>query len=245
MVGRRWLEELRTESLRCGLPDEYVERLGAELFDHLEDLKEETMLIGNVCDESMIESRLGDVERVVETARAEHRWNRLRRSKLTAFAVFALSPIPLFYASWVATMLLLFGVLWGVGFALQAFGVTDATIRNSLVSTPFTPHLIRTVLTAAVMIPSVALAFYYCRVSRRTGRTLLWSVVGCCSLAVAAGLVNQKVTLSPEPGQSALFLAARSPQGAWQWAQAAVPLAVAGVCVCRDPKRSRQTVSLN
>jgi hypothetical protein len=88
-----WLDDLRRLLTGRGLPPAYVERLAAELADHIEDSKEKNMRT-----EAEMCSQLGKPEQVAAAAVAAYRQRSfLGRHPTAAFLVFAISPVvPLF-----------------------------------------------------------------------------------------------------------------------------------------------------
>lgn len=251
MPGRRWLEEFRAESLRRGLPPDYVDRLAAELSDHLVDLKEETMQREAVCDDATIESRLGEPGRIAGAA-VEARGGVLRRSRLAAFAVFALLPVPVLVLLWVAA-----GMLWFLAgelfvYVIEASGWAaslEASGRAAAIEAWLREHeaggvvLMRVLITASLAVPAAGLAAAYCRLSKRTGRSLLWAAVGCLLVVVAAGAVQHHVTPADASGHGMVMvgLSTRTVNG-WQIAQAAGPLAVGLAFAWRLRRRQRAIV---
>lgn len=235
MSGRLWLEDVRRESLRRGLSPAYVERLTAELSDHLFDLKEETMLREAVCDDAAIEARLGEPARIAGAA-AEARGGVLWRSRLAAFAVFAVLPVPALVLLWAVA-----GMLWFVAgdlFVLVVEGsgwaaAMEASGRAEAIEAWMREHeaggavLLRVLITASVAVPAAALAAAYCGLSRRTGRSVLWATVGCLLVVAASGALRHQVRPADASGHGTVMVGlATTGVNGWQVAQAAVPAAV-------------------
>lgn len=249
MPGRRWLEEVRRESLRRGLPAAYVERLAEELSDHLFDLKEETMRTeGAVLEDEGIESRLGEPGRIAGAA-VEARGGVLRRSRLAAFTVFALLPVPALVLLWIAA-----GVLWILGgqlfvYVVEASGwaaALEVSGRAAALEAWVREHemggvvLLRLIITASVAVPAAGLAAAYCRLSKRTGRSLLWATVGCLLIVAASGAVRHHATPADRSGHGTVMVGLETGMiGGWQVAQAAIPAMVGAVFVWRARRRQR------
>ncbi|HEX6987191.1 MAG TPA: hypothetical protein VF170_17565 [Planctomycetaceae bacterium] len=238
MPDRRWLEQMREESLRRGLPPEYVERLAAELSDHLVDLREEAMQREAVCDDRTIEARLGEPGWVAGVAEAA-RGGLLRRSRLAAFAVFALLPVPALLLLWAAA-----GLLWYVAGALFVYCV-EASGRSAAVETWISGQetggvvLLRLLIVSAIAVPAAGLAAAYCLLSKRTGRSLLWAAVGCLVVAAASGVVRHQVTPPDAAGHGTVMIGVGTGAvSGWQLAQATAP-AVVGLAFAWRQGRAR------
>jgi hypothetical protein len=231
-----------------------VERLAAELSDHLVDLKEETMRKDDavkddaVLEDEGIESRLGSPAGIARAAEASHRVGLLRRSPAAAVAVFALLPIPALVLLWVAA-----GLLWWFASELFVYVVESSGRADALgdaLEAWARKHesggvaLLRAIITASVAVPAAGLAAAYCRLSKRTGRSLLWATVGCLLIVAASAALRHQVTPADRSGHGTIMVGLETGMvSGWQVAQAAVPAAV-GLAFAWRTRRPRRPLAI-
>jgi hypothetical protein len=228
MANLPWLDEVRRRLASRGLPPHYVQRLAAELSDHLEDLTEE-----NMSTEAEVVSRLGHPEQVADAAAVAYRRSFLGRHPTAAFLVFAISPV--------VSMVLLIAL---GGLALVAIGVG---CRRLGVNMDFTPDqvgigvarllcLATTLVT--IVIPSLLASILYCKLATRLSMGKKWMIVSAAVLAVMCLLCSSWMTLSNIPGKSAWTFGIGFPPHPLQFVQLLVPLAVACWFLWRTRERA-------
>lgn len=190
MAGMPWLEEVRKRLVRQGLPASYVERFMAELADHFQDLKEETMgREADVC------SHLGEPEQVADAAAVAYRRRSfLGRHPAAAFLVFAVSPV-----------LLLFLLLLGMVGLFEILPDDDSTMdffrHMGPAGQAAMPYMLSLLFP---IVPCILVSILHCKLARRLMLGGRWMLLSCVVLAALAGTFMWSVTLSETPGQSAL-----------------------------------------
>lgn len=226
---RQLLEELRGKLLRRGLPRSEVARLVEELTDHLEDLTEEKeyAMRTDAKELACLEERLGPADELADAAVANYH--------STSFAgrhpvvTFLLAPIPLLVVVWAG--------FWCLGLAAAHFAPTvlgDAYRLEGKPVSDWPASLVwcaRGLDYASRMAPQMLVAGLLCYVALRSGRGWRWGMLGCCLVALVAGLMVTQLDLPLESGKGRLTLGlALPPQSVWQVVQLFPPLA-AGLLV--------------
>ena len=205
MANLPWLDEVLSRLANRGLSPNYVQRLAAELSDHLDDFMEE-----NMSAEADVYSRLGKPEQVADVAVAAYRRRSfLGRHPAAAFLVFGLSPI--------VSLVLISGCImlgiWGFDEAGKWMGVDmEQGLRNLKHFEPAASAVMPYALSLlVVVIPSILASVLYCVLARRSGIGRKWIVVSCIVLAVAALVPICTAELSDVPGKSRLMVGAWNP----------------------------------
>jgi hypothetical protein len=192
MANRPWLDEVRQRLVNHALPPAYIRRFLEELTDHLQDLKEETMHT-----DVNVYARLGDAKQVAESAAAAYRRRSfLGRHPVTAFLVFAVSPVVAFVILFLAATLGLFLAARGLGYKdhlsqLHTLGWSTFPLIQAL---------------ATLVLPAILLCILYCRLGRRLGVSRKWMYSSCVILAALAALCQSSVIWSDIPGKNQLTL---------------------------------------
>ena len=231
MANRTWLENVRRQLADNGLPPAYIRRFMEELADHYQDVSEH-ITEENMSTEKDVASRLGEPSELAEAAvYAFRRRTFLGRHPAAAFLVFGLAPL----ASLLGLFLLAFACLYGgftacerLGFDLKAIKQLDPAASVVL------PYLLSLLM---VMLPAALASLLYCKLIRRCGISRRWMILSSLVLAIVAILPIWTVSLSDQPGQSALRCGIGSPQNIagtlviyfssfQQWLQFLTPLCV-------------------
>ena len=191
MANRQWLEEVRARLAEHAIPSTYVRRFTEELSDHLEDLKEE-----NMSTETAVRSRLGEPEQVADVAATAYRRRSfLGRHPAAALLVFGVSPIAALGALFAA-------IVCGLLVLAEKLdsNVIDGMLRWAGPALPY----VMSALT--VVVPSILVSMFYCRLATRLCIGRKWLFTSCAVVAAMAVLPIWSATLSDVPGQSALRL---------------------------------------
>ncbi|MBN1589961.1 MAG: hypothetical protein JW888_10635 [Pirellulales bacterium] len=196
MENRPWLNSLRVELARQGLPARHIDRLMEELADHRSDFMEENeMDTENDCLEAC-ETRLGRPEEVAEAAVANYR--RARFVGRHPWLTFLVAPIPTVVLTWTVsflTILAFFYLLPSVlGDAYNVEGKTADQWPPVLLSAVWGLHY------AGKFLPSAVVAVLFCYLARRSGRKLRWALLACGLVAVFSFGFNSSLLLPETPG---------------------------------------------
>ncbi|OAI39925.1 hypothetical protein AYO40_05265 [Planctomycetaceae bacterium SCGC AG-212-D15] len=226
MSNQRPLDALRVNLIQRGLPAKYVRRVVEELEDHQQDIVDE---------QSITESRLGDLTVLAEQIVAEFRASRfMGRHPVMAFVV---TPIPLVIVAWIGVFL---------GLALLSSPLEEAVGATGRNVGAYAIYL------GLRFVPFAAAALLLCRSAYRSGRGR-WSFVACVLVALVAGSLVANLTFSTSnedgrlmfgtlfltPGIVTSPLIATSPLAGIgrQLAQMAVPLAIWACFAVRFERR--------
>jgi hypothetical protein len=216
---------LAKELRRHGLPSADVVRLLQEMDDHIEDLLAEQ---GGYMSEpaqlnEQIETRLGKPEVLAAAALA----NRRHASVFGRHPIFSfvVAPIPLAILTWVAFLVLCFGLLRFVGWGLgDRYVIEGRAVRDwprVLV------HATSAMLIALRFLPPAVVAAVLCWCARRAGTSWRWTLTAISLVAMVAGAFVVQVKLPAEPGQGQLVLGLGLPVHQWMnLIQFLVPIAV-------------------
>jgi hypothetical protein len=193
MANQPWLDRVRRQLVANRLPPAYIRRFMEELADHYQDLTEETM-----SSENDVSSRLGEAGDVADAAvYAFRRRTFLGRHPLAALLVFGVTPLP----SLLVLFVLAFACLYGVCSAWEWLGLNLNVKRFDPAASAVLPYVFSLTMVA---IPAALASLFYCKLMRRLAISKWWMVLACVVLAVVAMLPIWSVTLSDQPGQSAL-----------------------------------------
>jgi len=176
MANRNWHDRLVAALRRQGLPNDYVDRLAAELADHATDISLEEASM-----EAQMDDRLGSPGELALVA--------IRQFQQRTFAgrhpviAFLAGPIVTLAATFVISFLLIAAFVLALDLIVgTALGANDVA---NLPPTPFEMGLMQTANTVVRFLPfaSTSLIFYYlgCRTGRRA-----WGTVACGIVAITA-----------------------------------------------------------
>jgi hypothetical protein len=172
---------------------------------------------------------LGSPAEIADTALREFRRRRnlLSRSELAAFITFVLLPLPVWFFSWVVTLVLSAKSLGWIGFLPAAKMLPlDVTLTQIVVS--------QFVTIVASVAPSAVLVALFARLAARTRKPLLWGLTTCTLVALVTAFEGYGVNLDGPPDQR-FFFGPLIGHGfvARQLLQCAVPLLVGFVALRR------------
>ena len=192
MDARQQRKELEHELERQRLPRAYIERLLAELDDHLVDLQDERQTdmntarkpeteaankqVASILD---IDERLGDPAQLAALAEQQYR----RRSFLGRHPIvtFLIAPLPLVLAGIVAIAACLALIDVVVGYLFPQFDPHDYTVTYIM-----TGALVFWLL---VVVPPLTAAVFLCRIARRNVVNWRWAVAACALVSLYCGLL--------------------------------------------------------
>jgi hypothetical protein len=221
MENRPSHSELRSELARRGLPQAYVERLVAELDDHLSDLLEERNssmgaarklqfdadeVLGDVSSDAsaIAAARLGEPVQLAifaaEQYQARSFWGR------HPWLTFAALPLPLLVACFFGYGL----AFWGVTYTIDLIGEYVFDLSESNMGTPADYLLLQALFLAlvswyAIVMPPLTSAWLLCRTYRRNSLNKRWPVLGCVLLAVWCAVFQTSYRLAVEPNTGQLM----------------------------------------
>src|SRR5262245_35473761 len=222
MDSPSWLDELRAQLAQRNLPPVYIERLVAELSDHLSDLLEEQKGMEANTSGAAI-GRIGDPDQVAQAASVAYgRRTFYGRHPVLTFLVLPVLALPLLWFP------LLLACEWrGEDLSRVSAAATSLTGLASL----------RIAWFAVWQLPVVIAAILWCRLATSCGRPWPWRMLSCAILALLTIFVVPLV-LPPREGQPARFALDRTipfvtPLRGIAAAQCAIPLAI-GRASCRE-----------
>lgn len=195
MESRPWVEELREQLARQGLPPSYIDRLVAELKDHYLDILEEDRSMEATGTQGSSD-RLGQPAALAEITATEYR--RASFCRQYPILTFAVLPIPVQV------------VLWLV-FYSTAIGVTHFVRFESVP----TLAVLEVIMFGLLLAPPALAAIIFCRLARLSGQSWRWSMLSCGILAALGGFIGI--------GGPAPFFGGR-PASLTQWIIIAIPL---------------------
>lgn len=255
MDAQQWLEQLHAALARQKLPPFYVERLVAELSDHVTDFMEDHMST-DAKDLRGFVNPLGTPAMLAAAAASEFRKQRFStRHPVLTFVVFPVVSLALL---WAGTIVL---------FALAASAVS--WLNGSGPGERFPEWLVASmpvVACAMVMLPIALTATFVCRVARRSAIGWKWPLAACLVLAIIGGAAFFDIGLSngsrgvlhgtkfqdvspppasPTKGHLAFGFGLNQYPRPWQILQFSVPLAVCGLFAWRQYNQRRQHVLAN
>jgi len=250
MDAQQWLNQLQAALARQKLPPFYVERLVAELSDHITDSLEDRMST-DAKDLRHFTSPLGSPTAVAAAAIGEFRKRRFStRHPILSFVVM---PVLLLLVGWISVVLLF---VLGAQAVLWLSGESGEKFPQWLIAC-------LPVLTGAfVLAPIVLVAALVCRVAGRSAIGWKWPVIACILLAFVGGaaLFDVKVSgvdrgvlhettfkdVRPAPNKDQRHMmfgfGLNMRPHPWQVVQFLVPLAVCGLFVWRQHSQRRQHV---
>jgi hypothetical protein len=238
MPNHPWLEALREDLLRQGLPTEYIVRFIQELDDHIEDLfLEQEDIVHTDVERTKpdlieeLEQRLGTREELADRAAAEYR--KATFSGRHPILMFLFAPIPALIICWALFLALTFLAPEGLSFVL---GYGLGLIHKPAVEWP--PAFLWTVQHLHVLsayIPSMLVILLWCRLFRRSGQARCWGFASCLLIALIAGLYFTQMELptTDTKGKLTLGLCLTSSPSWQQLLQFLVPLALGSYFVMR------------
>lgn len=231
MDTRPWLERVRHECVRRRLPPFYVERLLAELTDHLQDYQEDHMSM-EVQDLRSLECHLGAPHTVAASAAAEyHRARFCGRHPVLSFIVLPLLVVPVLCATSAFAIVLVADLLGFSGDAAQQRVLSEFEfVAMSLVSR------------AVVLLPVALAAIGFSWLAARSA--VGWRWIAAVSLLVAflggISMVNLALPGNGQQGSLSFGLGVSAHPSLEQILQFALPLTIGAWTIVRQwPTRSR------
>jgi hypothetical protein len=207
MDNRPRHDEFREELARRGLPRAYVERLVAELDDHLTDLIEERSTsmaaarkLQSGADDANtfdVEQRLGEPTQLAifaaEQYHARSFWGR------HPWLTYLVMPLPLLILSAITFSTALIAAGQVLSFiCIRVFGVEEP-------ANPADYLLLQGVALGIsgwymLVVPPLVSGLVLCRIYRRNALDWRWPVVGCGILSLACAFVTISYQVATEPG---------------------------------------------
>ena len=185
-----FLNRLKKELEGRGFPSAYVQRLLHEWHDHLIDLwdeKEFAMSTGASISRD-ITSRLGEPNQLAD--RAVSQYQRRTFAGRHPIVMFLLAPIPLTIVAWIATFALAIG---GMELAKWATSYESATSTNAERYSTATIVGAYAFLYGAILVPPIALALFFVRMSRISLRSWPWALASCLLIALLTGMLQSSL----------------------------------------------------
>jgi hypothetical protein len=242
-LDQTWLDRVETELRRRRLPQPEVVRLISELSDHLSDVVDSQEIVSrnpplltlHASSSSLLSLKddlmrmeasavdcLGSPAEIADTALREFRRRRnlLSRSRLAAFGTFVLLPLPVWFFSWVVTLVLSCKALEWIGLVpAGTIGPVDVTLAQIV--------LTQGTMIVASLAPSAGLVALFARFAARTQRPLLWGLTACALIAFVTAFEGYGADLNQPQGQRFWFgPSVRAEFAMRQTLQCAVPLMV-------------------
>ena len=216
MLDQHWLNDVRMECGRQRLPPIYVDRLVAELSDHLTELMEDSKSMEA---SELQPTLLGSASEIAAAATSEYRRRRLSgRHPWLASVAAAILTLPLLWAA--SVLLLVFGAKL-LGFDSDNPTVTDDISRWASGMLPFA-------VVATLVFPIVVATIAFCRLAVKSAVSQRWILACCVILAIVGGAANSSVSL-PMPGTKgsvAFGFGVSLPPSPQQLAQFMLPLLI-------------------
>jgi hypothetical protein len=91
---------------------------------------------------------------------------------------------------------------------------------------------------AMLLVPAAALAAFYGRIARRTGRSWMWGLPACLLVAVGAGLVKYTLAFADPPGKDMVMFGIGWPVPRLQIEQFLLPLSIGSLVLLRSARVS-------
>ncbi len=173
-MNQSWLEEVRKQLVKQGLPPTYIQRFVEELADHLADLQEEIMRT-----EVDVSSRLGEAAQMADAAVVTYRQRTLiGRHPLLAFGLSPAILLIALFVAWCLGLELVFRACERLG-----FNTTDNVNHLGTIGSALWCD-VTSLLT--IVLPSALATLLYCQLAQRLGMSRKWFLVSCLALAVIA-----------------------------------------------------------
>lgn len=228
MDAKRWLSQLRAELVRHKLPPFYVERFVGELSDHVSDFLEDRMST-DARDLHGVFERLGAPGQVADAAAKEYRKARFsRRHPVLSFVVLPILSLPLLWVAYAMCMLL----------AAKSLGLEGRNVDTGTTVWQWANACAPFFVVGMVLVPVGLATAFFCRLARKAGVSLKWTMSACFVLALLGGLASSQFLLPTETRQGMLkfgFGFSLHPS-AVQTLQFLVPLAIGGWAVWQQTK---------
>jgi hypothetical protein len=231
-----WLEQVRRELMRRGLPARYVKRLVSELTDHIHDCTEDFMSM-DAQDLRWLGERMGRPGELAEAATEEFRRRGFcGRHPLLAFGVL---PAVALFGLWLACVI-------GIVLTLNLIGLVH---RGSNPPSNTLPPIVEQfryaipwVVSSVIVVPSIAAAGFFCWLARRNAVGWKWSLAACTIVAVLTGLLHVQLQLPVPPahGHLTVGLAFKRFPSVAQFLQFAIPMAIGAWVAWRQNMRERR-----
>lgn len=229
-MNHEWLEGVRRSCVGRGLPTPVIERIVAELRDHLADLMDPPeMLDGTTRTPAdarialSAEDRLGAPELLAASAVANLRAASFA-ARHPAWTFLAL-PVPLTIAGWALMLAITIG-LFRLGNYLPL--VAPLVKHRPVAEWPaIVLYLVSTLEFVARVLPPVLSTILLCRWSQRALHGWRWSLAACALVAALFGLFVSKLELPLQPHGGRWSLGLMLPGGREQLLQLLIPPVVA------------------
>jgi hypothetical protein len=226
--AQHWLRELRAELARRRLPPAYVERFVVELSDHITDFLEDRMST-DAKDLHGVFDRLGVPGQVADVAAKEYRKGRFsRRHPLLMFAVLPILSLPVLWVAYVLCMLL----------TAKFLGLESGKVDTGTALWQWANACAPFLVVGMLLVPVGLATAIFCRLARRAGVSLKWTIVACFVLALLGGVATSQFMLPTETtkGQLMVGFGVALRPSALQTLQFLLPLAIGGWAVWRQMK---------
>jgi len=228
MDAQHWLRELRAELVRRRLPLAYVERFVGELSDHTTDFLEDHMST-DANDLHGVFDRLGAPGQLADAAATEYRKGRFsRRHPALMFVALPILSLPLL---WACYALCLFVMAKFLGLESGNVDSGSAVWQWAYACAPY-------FVIGMVLVPVGLATAFFCRLARRAGMSLKWTLAACFVLALLGGLATSQFLLPTETSKGTLFvgLGVGLHPSTLQVLQFLLPLAIGGWAIWRQTK---------
>ncbi|KKK68259.1 hypothetical protein LCGC14_2945850, partial [marine sediment metagenome] len=228
MDVNRWLGQLRVELVNRRLPPPYVERVVLELSDHVTDFMEDRMST-DAKDLHGVFDRLGAPGQVADSAAKEYRPGRFsRRYPLLMFVFLPVLSLPVLWVGYVLCVLL----------TVKSLGLESGSIDTGTAVWQWANACAPFFVIGMLVVPVGLTAALFCRLARKAGVSLKWTIVACFVLALLGGLATSQFLLPTETtqGQLTVGFGLGLHPSALQMLQFLLPLAIGGWAVWRQMK---------
>lgn len=253
MDAQQWLNQVQAALARQNLPPFYVERLTAELSDHITDSLEDRMST-DAKDLRHFTSPLGTPAAVAAAAIGEFRKRRF--SSRHPIVVFVMLPLVALVLMWAAEIV---AIALSAAAISRLFGGTGSAEQIPDWLAPLMPVLAGTTILA----PLGLAAMVFCHIAGRAAITWKWPLAACVLMAVVGGAAFFDVKVAnvdrgvlhdtrfheannpaaPLPrGSMAFGFGVSAHPRPWQIVQFSVPLAICGLFAWRQYSHRRQHV---
>ena len=234
MDSRQWCDKLRGDLRRQNLPPAYIDRLVAELSDHLVDSQTEHPSM----DAQNAFAGLGNTETIAAAAGHELRRRTVAgRHPWLTIVVFPFAFIPSLFVSLLAA---LFAISWMIGATMEWLIVPQSDWLSKATESRLEWWILGVFDFFVRFVPFLIASWIFCRWGRRSGMRW-WPLVACTIVAITAGFLFTKFipASGDKPGMWMIGLATRFEVR--QVVQLLVPLAAAAWLLLKLPRRLSRT----
>ena len=230
MQRQPWVDQLRNDLRRQGLPASYIDRLVEELADHAADLcKDQNMEVQEAYD------RLGVTARLASAAR--HEFDRGTFAGRHPVLTFVLGPVLFTPIAFVVNLLVAFALAYLIAIAVEIAApglISDASPGSALEA-----WWVGLFNLYARFLPFCLVAWLYCRLGQRRA-SLRWSGAACLVTALIAGLTFTRWSVATDGSPGTYMIGLGAPPNVRQLWQMLPPLAIAGFFVLRSTTAARR-----